>query len=141
MSQNLEQEMNLSRRACWYSTTASNSLQDASADVVGDQRPPLHSTSFVRSRSSLRIPLNCVLLVLLGVLLFGYPVPSLGRPNGTSAVASGWQDSQPNVSTFLCCQLVNYKNSDKSWLSRSIPLHTPKQYNCGLQITKTAIND
>lgn len=73
----LQQELNLSRRACW------------SAAAVSNKGVATNSKCYRVSGS------KCVLLVLLGVLLCSFPAPTCGRPNGT---ATAVKESQPNVS-------------------------------------------
>lgn len=111
----LEQQLNLSRRACCYTKASTFSSDDVDASVVvpaqkrvAVRRRPLFApfrSGICRSPGTLS--LECVsILVLFGVLLFSLPAPTLGRPNGTATTVAGWQDSvtaavqdtQPNVS-------------------------------------------
>lgn len=97
----LQQELNLSRRACCHRSL--NQLSEAS--VSGDKTcSDVHSVNSgskcVRSGFNRSFGMTkCVLLVLLGVLLCSFPAPTWGRPNGTAAGLLGAvQETQPNVS-------------------------------------------
>lgn len=98
----LEQELNLSRRACCHSDEELASCLPSAPPASSGVNRGLRIRP--RGLSSTRASVKCVLLVLLGVLLISFPAPTAGRPNGTAtaAVTSGWQDtvqdSQPNVS-------------------------------------------
>lgn len=92
----LEQELNLSRRACCHRSAAYSS-------VTGGQVSPGRSKCY-RSCFSLSVGASDgLLLVLLGVLLCSFPAPSCGRPNGTAAglLGSVAHESQPNVSIIV----------------------------------------
>lgn len=111
----LQQQLNLSRRACCYrrpNSTAYCSSCSCNSFVPGEEVQPLPRRFGLRGRGS-----KCyrsgfswsdsyVLLVLLGVLLCSFPAPSWGRPNGTAGTglfspSDAVKESQPNVSRLI----------------------------------------
>lgn len=97
----LQQELNLSRRACCHRCTSA-----APSARVCPTYPPT-TTPCVCKKCFRCWPANGLLLVLLGVLLCSFPLPTYGRPNGTltglqgataAAAGTAFKESQPNVS-------------------------------------------
>lgn len=92
----LQQELNLSRRACCHRSLNQLSEDEACSGVHSvNSGSKCVRSGFNRSFGTTK----CVLLVLLGVLLCSFPAPTWGRPNGTAAGLLGAvQETQPNVS-------------------------------------------